>query len=208
MILEEEMMRQARTPCLLSAVVLAVMVNTSHADVYQWAIGDGGNGHFYEPMALSACVTWFEANDLATAAGGYLVTLTSDAENNFVFDLIDDDAYWWSTGVSVRGPWTGGLLVDQQWTWVTGEPFSYTSWGIGQPGPADVQSAEDCIHYDQWGDVRMATWNDMYRWEAATHSYVIEYETNPAVVPVPGAFLLGVLGLGTASWHLRRRKAS
>ena len=60
----------------------------------QW----GGNGHWYEPVAVGEFISWDDANQAATDAGGYLVTITSAEENDFVFSLIDSDEYWTDRG--------------------------------------------------------------------------------------------------------------
>ena len=43
----------------------------------RWSTRDGGNGHVYEVVVVSGAVDWTTANHRATAAGGYLATITS-----------------------------------------------------------------------------------------------------------------------------------
>lgn len=72
------------------------------------------------------------------ALGGHLVTITSEAENDFVFRLTDDDTYWFHS-LNWRGPWIGTLQPPGSeepaggWSWVTGEPFTYARWDAQQP---------------------------------------------------------------------------
>lgn len=61
----------------------------------EWPAIDGGNGHYYEAVPTPNGITWIAANASAKALGGYLVSITSEAENRFVFSLIaGDDRYW------------------------------------------------------------------------------------------------------------------
>ena len=60
---------------------------------------------------------------------GYLATITSADENEFVFSLALTNPNVWPSG----GPHLGGFVGNAGWEWVTGEPFSYTSWEPGEP---------------------------------------------------------------------------
>ena len=123
---------------LIWGLFIAVwFAGSSSSALCEWLIADGGNGHFYEAVAVPNVITWAEAGEAATAAGGYLVTITSQAENDFVFDLINDPAYW-NPSYNLRGPCIGGFQPahspdpDGNWQWVTGEPFVYSNWDTAQ----------------------------------------------------------------------------
>ena len=126
----------ARFAVLLSAVVLLVAFTpATKAASVQWSVADGGNGHFYEAFSVPDGISWTSASQIADLMGGYLVTITSQAENDFVYDLINYDMYW--DGPS--GPWIGGYQPPGSpepaggWTWVTDEPFIYSNWNDQQP---------------------------------------------------------------------------
>jgi hypothetical protein len=87
--------------------------------------------------------------------GGYLVTVTSAAENNFLFGL-------WPSG------WIGltDEVVEGQWRWVTGETYSYSSWNPGEPNNA---GNEDYVQFVGGG-----RWNDLPNGVALP--YVIEFD--------------------------------
>jgi hypothetical protein len=64
----------------MAGVLLSLAAGNVLAERIQWAVEDGGNGHYYE--GFDATVTWSEANRLAKALGGHLATVTSDEEND------------------------------------------------------------------------------------------------------------------------------
>src|SRR5947207_11676615 len=83
---------------LLSIISLGVMVmvlrSTRGPDYRKegwscWEKSAGGNGHWYKAVLLPTGVTWEEASALALREGGYLATPLSEAEDRFVFSLVD-----------------------------------------------------------------------------------------------------------------------
>ena len=69
-----------------------------------------GTMHYYDAVSKPAGIAWSSACDSAAARGGYLATITSRAENDFIFGLVDTRSYWYSrpSGL-VAGPWLGGF---------------------------------------------------------------------------------------------------
>jgi Tol biopolymer transport system component len=103
---------------------------TKSVHAVEWPVSSGGNGHFYQAVATPGDIGWDQAQAAAKAAGGYLATITSKAENDFVFALVDRDQFW-SRSSALFGPWIGGLQPpgssepDHGWSWPTGEKFKY-----------------------------------------------------------------------------------
>ena len=64
-----------------------------------------GNGHFYDVVSVPGTISWEDANAAAVDAGGYLATVTFQAENYFVFLLVNNATYWHGSS----GPWLGGI---------------------------------------------------------------------------------------------------
>lgn len=140
----------------LSLVLLACgtsMAAAPSAAATRWRLEDGGNGHLYVAATIGSPgspVSWDNARAAARARGpGWdLATITSAEENAFVKSLFetrpalireftrcaDPDICWYRIG-----PWIGGFNVTElrQFQWVTGEPVSFTDWGVstfGGPG--------------------------------------------------------------------------
>jgi hypothetical protein len=182
---------------LLLLSVTMTFTTTASAAIVQWS----GNGHWYEAVYEAWGIDWDGATTAATAKGGYLATSTSGAENSFLFTLINDSKYWYNDGANnSEGPWLGGYQSSKtneptgDWTWVSGETWSWTNWKTGEPNNSGGN--EDYLVFFEWGLNTMAsTWNDVGR-GALEKGYIIEYNTNP--VPVPAAVWLlgsGLIGL-------------
>jgi len=180
--------------CLLAFLI--VCPNVSKATPVQWTIGEGGNDHWYEAICVPGGISWTDARDSAPSIlpGGYLASITSEEENRFVLSMIGDDKYW-SDGE--RGPWLGGTDEETEgiWQWLSGEPWSYSSWMPGQPD--DARGEEDYLHFHKYlGDA--STWNDLSNSGTpglAPSGYIVE-------VPEPATLLL--LGLGGLMMRKRR----
>jgi hypothetical protein len=161
------------------AKVVTYADGTSEATAYydeSWYGGTFG-GHHYQ--AINKELTWHEAVDYCAQDGGYLVTINSAAENQFVYEL---RPAWFNA------TWLGATdeVTEGTWVWVTGEPFnSYTNWGSGEPNnsPPIPGSAlgEDYLTFHGWDayDPPMpGVWND-WQYEgdgsASMAPFVCEY---------------------------------
>jgi len=183
----------------------------AHAAAFQWTVESGGNGHWYEPVAHGVALSWTEAQTTAAGMGGYLATITSAAENAFVFSLVDQAAYWHLDldNNSSVGPWLGGSQADGSpepgdgWTWLNGEgAFTFTAWGLSQPD--NFGAVENRLHYHAGSTTRAATWNDAGDVPYPV-SYVIEYN----VTPVPEVESMAVVaGLALGAFALVRHRRS
>lgn len=120
---------------LLMSTGVFVASAPAHATVFKWA----ANGHGYE--AVLAGRNWQQAQDECVARGGYLATITSDAEDCVVHELFGlNPAFWFVDSFqNGLGPWLGGYQVPGSgeptgvWEWVTGEPWVYSHWSPSQP---------------------------------------------------------------------------
>jgi hypothetical protein len=164
-----------RKQCM--GMCIGLLVSMAGAEPVRWT----GNGHLYEPVSVSGTITWPQAQQAAINAGGYLATITSQAENDFVFSLINSDAYWFAYGGGYwSGPWIGGMQAAGSaepaggWGWISGEPFGYSNWDTGQPNNANTN--ENRIHFG-FATSRTSKWNDVAETFGSVKAYVIEYDT-------------------------------
>jgi hypothetical protein len=106
-------------------------------------------------------MTWTNARTACANMGGHLVTITSAAENTFVFNT-------WPSG------WIGFTdeAVEGQWRWVTNEAVTYTNWNGGEPNNA---GNEDYAQFVSGG-----RWNDLPN---VSLPYVLEFEYTVTTTP-------------------------
>ena len=164
-----------------------------------------GNGHYYE--VVNETVTWTAAKTAAEASTlngltGYLVTITSAAENTFVASKISANAW---IGASDDSDYTSNThaTTEGTWEWVTGPENgkTFTCQESGQ-GREAVAAHSDCVvhsdaSYENWsnqepndypnaptgqedyGHIKSnGKWND-YKNDQTVNYYIIEYGGMP-----------------------------
>jgi len=137
--------------------------------------------HYYE-FFDSVVDTWEEAQAYCKSLGGHLAALTSQEENDYVYQQMVKagykSAYFGLTDADVEGTWT----------WITKEPTTYQNWHSGEPN-AENQNEDYAMFYYKYSD---GTWNDgdfgvrtansgkvfICEWdtEAAYRSYLSNYD--------------------------------
>ncbi|WP_040727377.1 DUF4347 domain-containing protein [Thiomicrorhabdus sp. Kp2] len=144
------------------------------------------NGHFYEAVALpNGQQTWAAAKVYAeslTLYGmqGYLATITSQEENDFILSKLPEDG------------WAGGSDSETEgtWKWVTGPEagtiFSigndnpvtqtYSNWNSGEPN--DSGGNEDALQFYASGAVP-GQWNDLPSASSNLTYAIVEYGGMP-----------------------------
>lgn len=157
---------------LLSLTLVSAVPGECDAQPIQWP----GNQHWYE--YVPGAFTWLEANAAAQSKTwmgfqGYLATLTSAAEDDFV---------WSNFGVLQECLWLGGFQDPQDepdppasWHWVTGEAWLYTNWYPGEPNDSNDGEyyLDFSIHGHGWNDESNIFW---------LSGFVVEYSAPIAPV--------------------------
>ncbi|GIW79284.1 MAG: hypothetical protein KatS3mg105_1091 [Gemmatales bacterium] len=93
------------------------------------------NGHWYSFVPIKA--SWQEANLFCQRQGGYLVSIESAAENQFIEKLKKDNSIW-----------LGGYRdATGEWMWLSGNKFGYTAW---QRRPRDSGNAVLRMREEEW----------------------------------------------------------
>jgi len=168
-----------------------------------WEISAGGNGHSYLAVPGFEGLTWNTANQLAQAQGGYLATINSAAENDFVFSLVNSSSFF--TAFNGSGPALGGYNAgtpsSPNWSWVTGEPWTFDNWAQGLPNYDDFgPGPEDRLEFFSFtGSTPAKTWNDLHHDDPNIGGYVIE------VVPEPHTTALFGAAVAVGAWQRRRK---
>ncbi|MFO0966754.1 MAG: LamG-like jellyroll fold domain-containing protein [Gemmataceae bacterium] len=85
-------------------------------------------GHTY--YVTKATSNWYDAEAQAQLMGGHLVTIGSQAENDFVQKMLISE-----TGTNLTTAWIGLNDASNEgvFTWTSGEPLTYTNWLSGNP---------------------------------------------------------------------------
>lgn len=117
--------------------------------------------------------TWEMAQQYCESRGGHLATLTSQEENNYVYQQMVDagyeSAYFGLTDVDTEGTWK----------WITGEPSSYQNWHNGEPN-SENQNEDYAMFYYKYSD---GTWNDGDfggRTVNSDRAFICEWDTEAA----------------------------
>ncbi len=141
------------------------------------------NGHYYQFIAGS--LNWSQANSAAQARQfmgnqGYLATITGASENTFIKNNFGSN---FPGSFSVAPVWFGAIQPPGSpepgggWGWVTGEAWTYTNWGPGEPNNNTVAGPENVMEVRNDG-----LWNDTAQTRTGS-GYVVEF--GPAYEPVP-----------------------
>ncbi len=174
------------------------------ADVVSLAVG--GKQHFYEYVQPGTNPSWAEAN--VAAAGrtlfglaGYLATITSASENDFIKTKLLSDGWvggsdYYQLINEVKGTTHANQAsTEGKWFWVTGpeagtaistgnnSPVSvggaFMNWATGEPNNAGEE------HYIQLYSTQNGKWNDLAGISSSSvPGYVVEYggyDADPAV---------------------------
>lgn len=135
-------------------------------------------GHLYEYVSYTA--TWNNANTNAQTrtkygATGYLTTITSQAENDFVAARLLNAGWMGASDIAFEGDWkwvTGPENGTSFWSGASGGSSvsgRYANWGTGEPNNS---GDEDCGQFLAGGSGK---WNDLPCNTTTLPGYVVEY---------------------------------
>lgn len=108
------------------------------------------NGHSYHVFSLDNIKNWKDAKAFCESQGGYLATITSQEENDFLYNYITQEGYSSAYfGLSDEG-------TEGTWLWSNGEELSYTNWHTNEPNGQNPTEDYSSFYY-KFSD---GTWND------------------------------------------------
>jgi len=201
--------RPSWSRCLAGIAVVAATAGRAEAT----PIFNPGNGHYYD--LTTGLDNWLQAEAEAVSLGGHLVSITSQAEQNFVVGAFlsganDRSLYW--IGLTDQA-------LEGTFVWTNGDPFSYSFWEAGEPNDCPqcnfIPPGEDYVginwHYGlSFPGAAKGSWNDttVTSSEFGPQPFgitqgIIEFNTDPTAVPEPGSLML--LGGGLALLWRRNR---
>ncbi|MCP4632309.1 MAG: hypothetical protein GY855_05230, partial [candidate division Zixibacteria bacterium] len=144
--------------CLIYNITIFAQSDTL-TNVIKWEESSGGNGHWYGIVKIIK--EWSDADTLARTIwhegkAGYLATITSDEENQFIIDSV-------LNGINNPSGYDeynlGATCLDDSCLWITGEIFEYAHWAPSQPA-----SYVDKGTVMMWG-TSSVTYGDPGDWE-------------------------------------------
>ena len=192
---------QVRTVSIMLAMAAFGLTAVPAAAVTQFA----GNGHLYEFVATD--LSWQGALAAAAAAtpiAGYtahLVTITSQAEDDFLKTLTGSATFVWAAGTDedVEGTWkwAAGPEAGQTFFIFGTGSVGFSNWNAGEPNNVGT---EDYLHFK----ANAGNWNDIFS-TFPSGGYVVEYSLNSGAVPEPASWAMLLGGLGVVGTALRRR---
>lgn len=189
-------------------LMLFMVIFFTATESYAQPVLNPANGHYYEVVINQLGTPWSVASTQAASMThlgmqGYLATITSDQERDFINSLD-----WHSATIA----WIGGSQLSGQstpnigWQWITGEPFTYNGWEAGEPNDNDgsENSQENCIE-----NQRNVGWNDQ-NCNFEYLYFIVEFGDPTAAIPTMtewGMIIFVVLaGLGSV-YFIRRKTA-
>ncbi len=92
------------------------------------------NNHAYQ--RFDSVKTWTGAKNACESHSSHLATITSQAENDWVWNNLGKSAPVVNTYFgNHRAVWLGGtdMVEEGHWQWVSGETWNYTNWYPGEP---------------------------------------------------------------------------
>jgi len=140
-----------------------------------------GTGHFYEAVSSDVGYGRSSAVYHAGDAGGYLATITSSEENDFVASLLTPGEEYWLGGAQ----YPGGIEPDGGWHWDghwgIEEPWGYTNWTGGAPTNPQWLSV---IHQAGSPNPNLAGWITGGDGLGGASEFSIVFGDEPAIGPV------------------------
>ncbi len=112
-------------------------------------------GHYYYLYDIDEISNYEEELKYCQDRNGYLATITTQEENDFLYDYIKQQGY--------ESAYFGLSDSEEEgvWKWCNGEPVSYTNWSTGEPNNGEENSIVRDENYAMLYEKNLVgTWND------------------------------------------------
>lgn len=131
------------------------------SNIISWSSIEGGNDHTYAVMKLP--MNWTEADTFTSTLShldkpGYLATITSAEENEFILSHIL--ANFTGQPSALDQFYLGGVYDSIDWSWKSGEVFDFTNWSLTEPNNEGIETVIGMWGVNETDERRTAgTWN-------------------------------------------------
>lgn len=186
------------------ALTLALLPTFANSTPIQWTVADGGNDHWYD--FVPAFLTWDNARTAALSRthlglDGYLATITSQAEQDFLNSNWPFNSNYWLGG--------SDQASEGNWIWVDGPEAgleiggtSYENWDNGEPNNLFFNVPPENYVYG-WVTPD-GSWNDNPGTQE--YFYVVEFSGQIANVPIAPSILYLFGAIGILASGMRKQK--
>lgn len=164
----------------LSAIPLICAHVSLATEPIEWSHLDNGNDHWYQVVTVPGGIDWTDANAMATGMilhgnAGHLVTITSEAENNWIHQHLTMGDVWIG---AIQSP--DSSEPADGWEWITGEPWTVEFWCSGEP--ANTGGAEDHATITYSWPRCPGAWNDANQFDTCS-GFLVEWslDSSPSV---------------------------
>ena len=158
---------------VLGAALVAGVASAQTTQAVEWAVSDGGNGHWYAGIWVGSPVTWRAARLLAEQRGGHLATPSSSSEDLFLRSTFLPGGLYRPDYVCCLGPYIGAFNDGEGWRWVDGTPWTFSNWCPGNPN----ENPFSVVVYFGPPDRLWQDQNDVLP-EYMSYSYMIEWDAD------------------------------
>lgn len=148
------------------------------------AAGDKGDYTFLGELGTSkyylsdATLTYMEARDIAANLGGYLVSIKTQAENQWLIDNSPEQNFWLGLDDIREESKVGGVVDKTKYRWNDGTSLDWEGFPGSEPNDIskDITTNSPGEDYIEFSD---GSWNDIFHY--VKRKFVIEF--NPTQIP-------------------------
>jgi len=129
-------------------------------------------GHYYKVYRDAVGIHWLTAKTRCEEWGGYLVSINSQAENDFLEKMLGGRRKALHLGATDRDR-------EGRWVWADGSPMTYENWENGQPdNNKGHEHYLECKHgpWPEWNDAPGETYGYICEWESGRPMKEIDRE--------------------------------